>query len=221
MTGLRVVLAEDSALMREGLTGLLSRFGHRTVAAVGDADEVAGAVARERPDLLITDVRMPPRHADDGLRAALALRRDDPALPVLVLSQYVEQSYAAQLLDSGDGAGVGYLLKDRVGAVTSFVEAAARVATGGTVVDPEVVRQLIRRRHDPLSRLSAREREVLELMAEGRSNAELAAALYLSDPAVQKHIRAIFTKLDLPADAEGHRRVLAVLAYLRHRPADG
>ncbi|OZM72012.1 DNA-binding response regulator [Amycolatopsis antarctica] len=216
---LRVILAEDSALMREGLVGLLDRFGHTTVAAVGDAGEVAAAVERERPDLLITDVRMPPLHTDDGLRAAVALRRARPSLRILVLSQYVEQSYAAQLLDLDDGGGVGYLLKDRVGAVTAFIDAVERVAAGGTVVDPEVVRQLIRRRRDPLERLSSREREVLALMAEGRSNTSMAAELFVTEAAVNKHIRGIFTKLDLPTDTDGHRRVLAVLTFLRGRGA--
>ncbi|WP_276307339.1 response regulator [Amycolatopsis antarctica] len=205
--------------MREGLVGLLDRFGHTTVAAVGDAGEVAAAVERERPDLLITDVRMPPLHTDDGLRAAVALRRARPSLRILVLSQYVEQSYAAQLLDLDDGGGVGYLLKDRVGAVTAFIDAVERVAAGGTVVDPEVVRQLIRRRRDPLERLSSREREVLALMAEGRSNTSMAAELFVTEAAVNKHIRGIFTKLDLPTDTDGHRRVLAVLTFLRGRGA--
>lgn len=212
---LRIVLAEDSLLLREGLIGLLQRFGHEVVAAVGDAGAIAPAVAHDRPDLLITDVRMPPTQTDDGLRAAVALREIDPHLPVLVLSQYVEQSYAARLLDSGGGHAVGYLLKDRVGAITDFVEAVARVTEGGTVVDPEVVRQLLRRRRDPLDRLSPREREVLELMAQGRSNAAVARALFVTEAAVNKHVRSIFTKLDLPQAADDHRRVLAVLAFLR------
>ncbi|NUT33768.1 MAG: response regulator transcription factor [Hamadaea sp.] len=212
---LRIVLAEDSLLLREGLIGLLQRFGHEVVAAVADAGAIAPAIAHDRPDLLITDVRMPPTQTDDGLRAAVALREIDPRLPVLVLSQYVEESYAARLLDSGGGHAVGYLLKDRVGAITDFVEAVARVAEGGTVVDPEVVRQLLRRRRDPLERLSPREREVLELMAQGRSNAAVAKALFVTEAAVNKHVRSIFTKLDLPQAADDHRRVLAVLAFLR------
>ncbi|WIN00724.1 response regulator transcription factor [Actinoplanes oblitus] len=210
-----MVLAEDSSLLREGLVGILSRFGHEIIAAVADAGAVVTAVHADPPDLLITDVRMPPGNADDGLRAAVALRAALPGLPVLVLSQYVEQSYAAKLLDSGDGAGVGYLLKDRVGAVTDFMAAVGQVAAGETVVDPEVVRQLLRRRPDPLDRLSPREQEVLGLMAEGRSNAHIGAALHISDAGVNKHIGAIFTKLDLPVATDGHRRVLAVLAYLR------
>lgn len=201
--------------MREGLVSLLARFGHETIAAVADADAVVTAVRADPPDVLITDVRMPPRHADDGLRAAVALRQAIPGLPVLVLSQYVEQSYAAKLLDSADGSGVGYLLKDRVGAVAEFVAAVEQVAAGETVVDPDVVRQLLRRRHDPLQRLSPREQEVLALMAEGRSNATIGARLHISDAAVNKHIGNIFTKLDLPTATDGHRRVLAVLAYLR------
>ncbi|ASW53271.1 DNA-binding response regulator [Plantactinospora sp. KBS50] len=212
---LRIVVAEDSPLMREGLVSLLARFGHETIAAVADADAVVTAVRADPPDVLITDVRMPPRHADDGLRAAVALRQAIPGLPVLVLSQYVEQSYAAKLLDSADGSGVGYLLKDRVGAVAEFVAAVEQVAAGETVVDPDVVRQLLRRRHDPLQRLSPREQEVLALMAEGRSNATIGARLHISDAAVNKHIGNIFTKLDLPTATDGHRRVLAVLAYLR------
>ncbi|WP_198348265.1 response regulator transcription factor [Plantactinospora sp. KBS50] len=210
-----MVVAEDSPLMREGLVSLLARFGHETIAAVADADAVVTAVRADPPDVLITDVRMPPRHADDGLRAAVALRQAIPGLPVLVLSQYVEQSYAAKLLDSADGSGVGYLLKDRVGAVAEFVAAVEQVAAGETVVDPDVVRQLLRRRHDPLQRLSPREQEVLALMAEGRSNATIGARLHISDAAVNKHIGNIFTKLDLPTATDGHRRVLAVLAYLR------
>jgi DNA-binding NarL/FixJ family response regulator len=214
MTRLRVVLAEDGALLRAGLVGVLERFGHDVVAAVADADDLHAAVAEHRPDIVVTDVRMPPGFSDEGLRAAVALRTADPTLAVLVLSQYVEQTYAAELLDTGPG-GVGYLLKDRVGEITEFVDALMRVAAGGTVVDPEVVRQLISRRRDPLSRLSPREREVLALMAEGRSNAAIARTLVVSDAAVAKHIAGILAKLDLPPAPDDHRRVLAVLAYLR------
>ena len=212
---LRVVLAEDSVLLREGLAGLLTRFGHRVVAAVDDAAALLAAVAADRPDVVVTDVRMPPGFTDEGLRAAVELRRRHPALPILVLSQYVETTYATHLLDSGDGTGVGYLLKDRVGRVEEFVEALHRVAAGGTVVDPEVVRQLLRRRRDPLGALTPREREVLALIAEGRSNAAIAGRLVVSDAAVAKHIRAILQKLGLPQADRDHRRVLAVLAYLR------
>lgn len=214
---LRVIVAEDAVLMREGLVGLLARFGHEVVAAVGAADELVATVPRVAADLVLTDVRMPPGHTDDGLRAALELRARDPDLPVLVLSQYVEPDTAGALLDSGDGGGVGYLLKDRVGDVRGFVDALERVAAGGTVVDPEVVRRLLRRRRDPLGALSPREHEVLGLMAQGHANPAIAAALVVSEAAVNKHVRGIFTKLDLPADAAGHRRVLAVLAFLRAR----
>ncbi|MFG2303584.1 response regulator [Actinacidiphila glaucinigra] len=209
------MLAEDSVLLRDGLTGLLERCGHRVVAAVGDADALVTAVGEHLPDVVVTDVRMPPGFQDEGLRAAVRLRRERPALPVLVLSQYVQRSYAGELLDSGDGKGLGYLLKDRVGQVEEFVEALGEVAAGGTVVDPEVVRQLLRRRRDPLERLTPREREVLALVAEGRSNAAVARALVVSEAAVGKHIGSILTKLDLPPAEETHRRVLAVLAYLR------
>ncbi|MDX2850775.1 MULTISPECIES: response regulator transcription factor [Streptomycetaceae] len=209
------MLAEDSVLLRDGLTGLLERCGHRVVAAVGDADALVAAVGEHSPDVVVTDVRMPPGFQDEGLRAAVRLRRERPALPVLVLSQYVQRSYAGELLDSGDGKGLGYLLKDRVGQVEEFVEALGEVAAGGTVVDPEVVRQLLRRRRDPLERLTPREREVLALVAEGRSNAAIARALVVSEAAVGKHIGSILTKLDLPPAEETHRRVLAVLAYLR------
>ncbi|GAA2262573.1 response regulator transcription factor [Streptomyces amakusaensis] len=212
---LRVILAEDAVLLREGLVGLLERFGHETPAVVGDADALVEAVHRERPDLVITDVRMPPSKGDDGLRAAVALRETYTGLPVLVLSQYVERSYALRLLDSCGGASVGYLLKERVGAVADFMAALELVAAGGTVVDPEVIQQLVRLRPDPLERLSAREKEVLALMAEGRSNANLAAHLFISEAAVNKHIGSIFGKLDLPVRMDGHRRVLAVLAFLR------
>jgi DNA-binding NarL/FixJ family response regulator len=212
---LRIVLAEDSVLLREGLVGLLARFGHDTVAAVGDADALETAVAEHGPDIVVTDVRMPPGHSDEGLRAALRMRENRPGLPVVVLSQYVQRSYAAELLDSGDGTAVGYLLKDRVGHVEDFLDAVTRVAAGGTVIDPEVVRHLLARRRDPLQRLTAREREVLALMAEGHSNAELSRRLSVTDAAVGKHIGNILMKLDLPPAQETHRRVLAVLTYLR------
>ncbi len=212
---LRLIVAEDAVLLREGLVGLLQRVGHEVVAAVGDADALVAAVRADRPDLIVTDVRMPPSLSDDGMRSAVALREEFPRLPVLVLSQYVERSYALRLLDSGGGAGVGYLLKERVSAVVDFVSAIERVAAGGTVVDPEVITQLVRLRQDPLERLSPREREVLALIAEGRTNASLAKHLFISEAAVNKHIGNIFNKLDLPVDTEGHRRVLAVLAFLR------
>ncbi|WP_431045543.1 response regulator [Streptomyces sp. P1-3] len=212
---LRIVLAEDGVLLREGLIGLLARFGHRVVAAVGDADALYAAVAEHGPDIVITDVRMPPGQTDEGLRAAVALREQRSGMPVLVLSQYVQRSYAADLLDSGDGSGVGYLLKDRIGQVEEFLAAVGTVAAGGTVVDPEVVRQLLRRRRDPLERLTPREREVLALMAEGRSNAAICRELVVSDAAVSKHIGNILMKLDLPPTEETHRRVLAVLEFLR------
>ncbi|WP_374106042.1 response regulator [Kitasatospora sp. RG8] len=212
---LRIVLAEDGVLLREGLIGLLARFGHQVVAAVGDAGALRAAVEEHTPDLVVTDVRMPPGQSDEGLRAAVTLRERQPGLPVLVLSQYVQRSYAADLLDSGDGSGVGYLLKDRIGQIEEFVTAVAEVADGGTVVDPEVVRQLLRRRRDPLARLTPREREVLALMAQGRSNAAICRELVVSDAAVGKHIGNILMKLDLPPAEETHRRVLAVLEFLR------
>jgi DNA-binding NarL/FixJ family response regulator len=212
---LRVVLAEDGALMRDGLTALLARFGHQVVAAVGDAAALMQAVAEHEPDIVVTDVRMPPSFSDEGIQAALRLRSANPRLAILVLSQYTEKTYAGELLDSGDGSAVGYLLKDRVGNVAEFVTALHHVAEGGTVVDPEVVRQLLRHRRAPLERLSPREREVLALMAEGQSNAAIARTLFVSEAAVGKHIGHIFTKLDLPPDDNGHRRVLAVLSFLR------
>ncbi|MFG2039907.1 LuxR C-terminal-related transcriptional regulator [Dactylosporangium sp. NPDC048998] len=214
--GRRIVLAEDGVLLREGLTGLLHRFGHQVVAAVGDTDALQQAVAEHGPDMVITDVRMPPGYTDEGLRAALSVRRVRPGLAVLVLSQYVEQTYAARLLES-DGAGLGYLLKDRIGDIEEFAAAVRQVAAGATVVDPEVIRQLLRRRREssPLERLSPREREVLALMAQGRSNSAIAEALAVSEAAVTKHIGNLFTKLDLPPADTDHRRVLAVLAYLR------
>ncbi len=202
-------------LLREGLTGLLQRCGHEVVAAVGDAEALVAEVREREPDIVVTDVRMPPGFQDEGLHAAVRLRAERPALPVLVLSQYVQHRYASDLLDSGDGTGIGYLLKDRVGRIEEFVTALSEVAAGGTVVDPEVVRQLLRRRRDPLERLSPREREVLALMAEGRSNGAIARALVVSEAAVGKHVGGILAKLDLPPADETHRRVLAVLAFLR------
>ncbi len=212
---LRVVLAEDSVLLREGLIGLMVRFGHEVVAAVGDAEALEAAVLAEHPDLVVTDIRMPPGFHDEGLRTVVALRRTRPSLPVVVLSQYVQRAYAAELLESGDGSAVGYLLKDRVGHIQEFQDALDKVADGGTVVDPEVVRQLLRHRRDPLERLTAREREVLALVAEGRSNASIARQLTVSEAAVHKHIGNILGKLDLPMAEDTHRRVLAVLAFLR------
>ncbi|CAM3786269.1 response regulator transcription factor [Nocardiopsis rhodophaea] len=213
MTG--VVLAEDGVLLREGLSGLLERFGFAVAAAVGDAAALVDAVREHRPDLVVTDIRMPPGFSDEGLRAAVELRREMPGLAVVALSQYVEQSYAGDLLESGDGSGVGYLLKERVVDVEDFVRTLRTVLDGGTVVDSQVVRQLLGRRRDPLSRLSPREREVLELMAEGHSNAAIERRLFLSEAAVGKHIGNILAKLDLPPDDDVNRRVMAVLAFLR------
>ncbi len=215
MRPVRVVLAEDGVLLREGLVGLFDRFGFEVVAAVGDADALTAAVELHGPDLVVTDIRMPPGFSDEGLRATLALRRATPGLPVVALSQYVELNCAAELLDSGDGRSVGYLLKDRVVDVHEFVASLRQVVAGGTVVDPEVVRRLLKRVRDPLSQLSAREREVLGLIAEGRSNAAIAKELTVSDAAVGKHVGNILAKLDLPPDDDSNRRVLAVLAYLR------
>ncbi|MDI6408619.1 response regulator [Streptomyces albus] len=214
------MLAEDSVLLREGLGQILARCGHEVCAGVGDAPALLAAVAEHAPDCVVTDVRMPPGLRDEGLRAALALREERPGLPVLVLSQYVVNSYAAELLATGDG--VGYLLKDRVGEVAEFVDALERVAAGGTVIDPEVVRRLLAPDREPaaLRRLTAREREVLAAMAEGRSNGGIARSLVVSEAAVVKHVRSILTKLDLPPAPDDHRRVLAVLAYLRQPPGD-
>ncbi|MDR7274690.1 response regulator transcription factor [Catenuloplanes atrovinosus] len=212
----RVVLAEDGVLLREGLAGLLDRFGLPVVASVGDAPALVEAVAEHAPDLVVTDIRMPPQMSDDGLRAALELREARPGLPVVALSQYVERSYASALLDSGGGRAVGYLLKDRVADVEEFVEVLRGVAAGGTIIDPTVVRQLLRRPPaDPVASLSAREREVLASMAEGRSNVAIARALHVSEAAVGKHVGNILAKLGLPPDDDSNRRVLAVLAYLR------
>ncbi|WP_007513125.1 response regulator transcription factor [Pseudofrankia saprophytica] len=213
---LRIVLAEDATLMRAGLVSLLDGLGHTVVDAVGDGEALLRVAGEHRPDLVITDVRMPPTLTDEGLRAAVALRARDPGAAVLVLSQYAATAYAAELLGPTGRAGVGYLLKDRVGAVADFADAVARVAAGETVIDPEVVRHLLNRQRatNPLDRLTPREREVLARMAEGHSNPSIARILLVSEAAVAKHIGNIFTKLDLPSE-DGHRRVLAVLSYLR------
>jgi DNA-binding NarL/FixJ family response regulator len=211
----RVVLAEDGVLLREGLAGLLQRFGFHVAATAGDAPGLHAAAAQHQPDLVITDIRMPPTFTDEGLRAAVDLRRTRPGLAVVVLSQYVQHAYAADLLDSGDGRGIGYLLKDRVADVEEFIIALRRVCSGGTVVDPQVISQLVRRRRDPLAALSAREREVLAHLAAGQSNAAIARTLVVSEAAVGKHVGNIFAKLRLPQTDDTNRRVLAVLAYLR------
>jgi DNA-binding NarL/FixJ family response regulator len=211
----RVVIAEDAAVLRDGLVQLLTDRGFEVAAAVGDAAMLRAAVDTHRPDVAVVDIRMPPTHTDEGLRAAIELRRDHPSLAVLVFSQYIETRYAAELLATRSD-GVGYLLKDRVAHVSEFVDAVRRVAAGGTALDPEVVTQLLgaSRRSDTLAVLSPREREVLGLMAEGRSNTAIAASLVVSPRAVEKHIANIFTKLDLPPSDTDHRRVLAVLRYL-------
>ncbi|WP_330254913.1 response regulator transcription factor [Nocardia sp. NBC_00565] len=211
---MRVVIAEDNALLREGLVLLLTSAGHDVVAVAGTGPEVLPMLLAKRPDAAVLDVRMPPGFRDEGLRAALEARKEIPGLPVLVLSQYVEQSYATELLGGG-ASGVGYLLKDRVGRVDEFLDALERVAAGGTALDPEVVTELLTRRRDsPLDTLTPREREVLALMAEGHDNTTIAKTLFVSERVVSKHIGNVFLKLDLPPSDSGHRRVLAVLAYL-------
>jgi DNA-binding NarL/FixJ family response regulator len=216
----RVVIAEDSVLLREGLTRLLAEAGHDVVAAAGQAEDFLREVGRHQPDVVVVDVRMPPTFTDEGLRAALVVRGRWPEVGVLVLSQYVEERYATELLsepkkrDGEGGGGVGYLLKDRVADLSEFLGALDRVAAGGSALDPEVVAQLLARSRHPLAALTAREREVLALMAEGRTNAAIAVALVVGEGAVEKHINSIFAKLGLaPADRD-HRRVLAVLRYL-------
>jgi DNA-binding NarL/FixJ family response regulator len=212
---MRIVIAEDSVLLRAGIVSLLEEAGHEVVAAVGDGESLIDAVDRQLPDLAVVDVRMPPSFTDEGLRAALTVRDRHPATGILVLSQYVEERYAGELLAT-EGNGVGYLLKDRVADVREFLDALTRVGGGGTALDPEVVAQLLARsrRQDPLERLTPREREVLSLMAEGRSNAAIAEALVVSDGAVEKHVTSIFSKLDLLPTEQDHRRVLAVLRWL-------
>ncbi|MFI1995800.1 response regulator [Actinoplanes sp. NPDC020271] len=213
---MRVVIADDAVLLREGLVRLVEENGHTVVAAVGDGPSLVEAIKEHRPDVSIVDVRMPPSHTDEGLRAAVEARGAVPGTPILVLSQYVEVSYADDLLADRRGA-VGYLLKDRVALVADFLDGLRRVAEGGTVLDPEVVGQLLvrRRRDDPLRSLTPREREVLGLMAEGMSNTAVARKMVVTEGAVEKHVRNIFTKLGLHQDEEQHRRVLAVLAYLQ------
>ncbi|MDR1800171.1 MAG: response regulator transcription factor [Bifidobacteriaceae bacterium] len=214
---MRLVLAEDSVLLREGLIRLFEELGHRVVAATGDALGLVTAVDQHLPDVAVTDVRMPPGMADDGLRAAVAIRHQHPQVGVLVLSQWVEAAYARELLADGRGA-VGYLLKDRVQDLEAVGQALTTIGEGGTVVDPEVIKQLLvsgGRAGSPLDRLTAREREVLALMAQGRSNVAIAEQLVVTYGAVEKHVASIFTKLDLAASPDDHRRVLAVLAYLQ------
>jgi len=212
---MRIVIAEDSALLREGLSRFLTDAGHDVVDAVADGEALVRSAAEHHPELCVVDVRMPPTFTDEGLRAALEMRERWPDIGILVLSQYVEERYATELV-GGDPAGVGYLLKDRVADVSQFLAAVDRVAEGGTVLDSEVVAQLFARsrRQDPLDRLSPRERQVLSLMAEGRSNAAISDLLFVSDGTVEKHVTNIFTKLDLPPAEHDNRRVLAVLRWL-------
>ncbi|MDO8213521.1 response regulator transcription factor [Conexibacter sp. CPCC 206217] len=213
---MRIVIAEDLALLRDGMIRLLRDSGHEVVAAVEDGDALVRAVTGHKPDIAVCDVRLPPSFRDEGVRAALEARRRVPGTAILIVSQYVEETYATELLADGQG-GVGYLLKDRIADVREFVDAVERVAGGGTAMDPEVVAQLVTRRgHDgPLDDLTPREREVLELMAEGRSNGAIAGQLVVTEGAVEKHISNIFGKLSLPVSDTDHRRVLAVLAYLQ------
>ena len=212
---MRIVIAEDAAVIRAGLAEILTDRGHQIVAAVGDAEALKDAVAADQPDVAIVDVRMPPSHTDEGLRAAIAIRRDHPGVGILVFSQYIETRYAADLLATRTG-GVGYLLKDRVADVAEFTDAITRIAAGGTALDPEVVAGLLNasRHASSLAALTAREQDVLALMAEGRSNSAIADRIFVSERAVEKHISNIFTKLGLPPSDSDHRRVLAVLAYL-------
>ncbi|SOD67156.1 two component transcriptional regulator, LuxR family [Streptomyces zhaozhouensis] len=214
---MRVVIAEDSAILREGLVQLLGLRGIEVVAAVGDAESLLTAVAEERPDAAVVDIRLPPGHSDEGLRAAVTLRADHPGTGVLIFSQYVETRYAAELLGGGT-AGIGYLLKERVMNTDEFTDSLRRVAAGGTALDPEVVGRLFgaARRADALGALTPREREVLALMAEGRSNQSIAASFVVSERAVEKHVANIFSKFGLPPTEPGHRRVLAVLRFLEH-----
>ena len=212
---MRVVIAEDAVLLREGLAGLLEDAGHTVLARVGDADALLAVVAEHDPDLAIVDVRMPPTYEDEGMRAAVEIRKEHPGVGVLVLSQHVESRFAVDLV-SAEG-GFGYLLKDRVLDVSDFLDAAERVSRGGSALDPEVVKQLLAEPQvvDPLAELTPREREVLGLVAEGRTNASIAKELWLTEKTVETHVRSILGKLDLPLDGDTHRRVLAVVTYLR------
>ena len=212
---MRAVIAEDAVLLREGLARLLDEGGFEVVDAVDNGEALLRAVAKHQPDVCVVDIRMPPTFSDEGVKAALVIRKQWPDVALLMLSQYVEERYAVDLI-AGDSRGIGYLLKDRVADVEEFLAAVKRVAAGGTVIDPEVVAQLLARarRKDPLERLTPREREVLALMAEGRSNPAIARALVVSDKAVEKHVSNIFTKLDLPPTEDDHRRVLAVLQWV-------
>jgi len=218
-SGLRIVIAEDAAIMRDGLTQTLARRGHDVVAAVADADELIKAVASHQPDVAVIDVRMPPTHTDEGLRAAMTIRRDHPGVGTLVFSQYIEARAAGELLASSPG-GVGYLLKDRVADVSDFIEAISSVARGGTVLDPEVVRQLFAasKRTESLGSLTGREREVLALIAEGRSNTAIASSLFISPGVVEKHVASIFAKLGLAPSDSDNRRVIAAIRYLQGPP---
>ena len=212
---MRVVIAEDSVLLREGLVRLLAEADIEVVGQAGDAEDLMRKVRAHKPDVAIVDIRMPPKHEDEGVQAALAIRSELPGTGVLVLSQYVDEHYAVQLLSDG-ADGIGYLLKDRVGDVERFLDAVRRVADGGSALDPEVVAQMVGRKHDdPLEELTPREREVLGLMAQGLSNKAICAELVLSERAVERHITGVLSKLDIPATGAEHRRVLAVLAYLR------
>jgi DNA-binding NarL/FixJ family response regulator len=214
MADLRVVVADDSVLLREGLVRLLGESGVTVVAAYPDADQLLAALEADAPDLIVLDVRMPPTFRDEGVRAAIRARELKPTVGILLLSQYVEVAYAQELLSAGTG-GVGYLLKDRVASLTELKDAIDRIASGGTVLDPEVVAQLIGRRHDPLATLTPREREVLALMGEGRTNTAIASALVIGTGAVEKNVTSIFQKLALDDSGTDHRRVLAVLTWLQ------
>ncbi len=219
-TSLRVVVADDSVLLREGLVRLLEEAGYEIAGSYGDAEALLAQLAEVQPDLVVLDVRMPPTFRDEGVRAALRIRKESPRAGILLLSQYVEVTYAQELLSSG-GGGIGYLLKDRVSSIHELSDAIERISSGGTVLDPEVVANLIGRRHDPLATLTPREREVLVLMAQGRTNAAISKELFIGTGAVEKNVTSIFAKLGLEDSGSDHRRVLAVIAWLQHAGAPG